>query len=112
MARQREEHVVERWSAWRNVLHTDARVIEPAHRLDDRAWTTADADRHKVIGHDGRFSGHRSQGLHRDVGPERVVKAYLQPLAADAVLELVGAPARDYAALVDHRDLCRQPVGL
>ena len=91
MAGQRKEHVVERGSAKRDVLHSDAGLVKPAHRLHDRASAPADADRHEVVGHGGRLVGHRRQRPHGDVGQERVVEAYLQPLAADAVLELVRA---------------------
>ena len=39
-------------------------------------------------------------------------RRHLQPLAADAVLELVGGALGDQRAVVDHRDRVGEPVGL
>ena len=53
-------------------------------------------------------------GKHRDraLGMLGLLEVDLQPLAADAVLELVGRALGDHVSVVDHHDPVGQPVGL
>ena len=60
----------------------------------------------------GRFLAHVGQRADRALDVRRVLEAHLEPLAADAVLELVGGALGDHVAVVDHHDPVGEAVGL
>ena len=62
--------------------------------------------------YDGRLVGHLGQRGDRALGVGLVLEADLEPLAADAVLELVGRALGDHVAVVDDDDLVGEAVGL
>ena len=49
MAGQRQEHIVERRALEADVVDADARLVEPAHRFDDRAAALLDAELHDAV---------------------------------------------------------------
>ena len=111
-AGQRQEHVVERRAAQRDVVDADARLVQAADGLDDRAAARGDGRAHAPVLRDRRLVGHRRERGHGRGGGGAVGQADLHALAAHVVLELVGGAVGDHPALVDDRDAVRQPVGL
>ena len=111
VAGEREEDVVERRAPHRDVVDAQLRLVEPAHRLHQRAAASSTGrrtERPSICG--SRRPCRRAPRPPR--APVLVREVDLEALAADAVLELVGGAVGDHAAVVDDRDAVRQPVGL
>ena len=84
VAGERDEHVVERRPAQRDVVDADARVVEPAHRLGDRARALAHRRAHDAVLEHGPLDGHLGQRRDRALGVGAGPRAlHLEPLAAD-----------------------------
>ena len=112
MPGERQEDVIERQAAQAEVVDPDARLVEPAHALDGGAraaalytlivsWSAA--------GSSSDISASAAIACSACPGSARWA---LEPLAADAVLQRVGRALGDHPAVVDHRDLVSEPVGL
>ena len=112
MAGEREEDVVERRAAHRDVVDAQLRLVEPAHRLHQRAAAVLDRQAHRAPVDLGLHVDHAAEHPGRLERHVLVREVDLEPLAADAVLELVGGAVGDHAAVVDDRDAVGQPVGL
>src|SRR5579875_2778690 len=103
MAGERQEHVVERRAAQRQVVDADPRLAEAAHRRDDRPAPLAHGDpHHPFLEHRAILAEPRQRGECR-VAVGAGLELDLEPEAADAALELIGRPLRDHRAVVDHR---------
>ena len=111
---EREEHVVERGPVDLEVLELHAGLVEPSHGLREYARAGADrhADRAALALRLPRPVGHRPERLERTIAVGGLTEDDLDALAAVAVLQLVGRALGDHAAVVDHRDLVGQVVGL
>ena len=111
MAGQRQEHVVERRSAERQIIDAEpaslrrvtASTIAPL-RSRTLSLTTSPSTR--------RFIATWSQRSHGRLDVGAVLERDLEALAADPVLELVGGALGDHRTVVDHRDRVGQAVGL
>ena len=92
----------------------DARVVEPAHRLGDRAACARGPARCTTPSSTlGALVGHRARARRSPRSASAPSSsAHLEALAADPVLELVGGALGDHAAVVDDDDLVGEPVGL
>ena len=107
MAGQRDEDVVERRPANRDVVDADARAVEAADRFGDAAAALAERQcEHSALALRA-VVGERDERFDGLVGGGAVRERHLEPLTADAVLELVGGALGDHLAVVDHGD----PVG-
>ena len=102
----------QRRAADREVVHSDSRLVEPSHGFDDAAAALADAQLDETIFGDRALVGHGRKRPYRGLNVGAVVEPDLEPLATDAVLELVGRSFGDHLAVVDHRDRVRQTVRL
>ena len=92
--------------AQREVVDADAGLVEPAHRLDDRA-ARAGAPAARTSRPVDAAAARRTSARAPATAARRrarVGEVDLEALAADAVLELVGRALGDHAAVVDHRD--------
>ena len=97
VAGEGEEDVVERGPPDAEVLDADAGVVEPAYRLHDRAGALLDRCAHRRPSMCGRLAGHRRERLGGRSASRAVGQVDLEPLAADAVLQLVGRAVGDDA---------------
>ena len=106
VAGERDEHVVERRPAQRDVLDHDSGVVEP------RTASAITPERLRMAARtvwSSSAAGPRHLGKHGD-RPLRmllVLEVDLEPLASHAVLELVGRALGDHVSVVDHHD----PIG-
>ena len=99
VAGERQEHVVERRALAAPMSSTrDAGVVEPAHRLDDRAVRRARPAAARAPS--SSTAARVAIGASAATAASRLRRRRqvdLQPLAADAVLELVGRAVGDHA---------------
>ena len=82
------------------------------HRRGDRALALADRHPQDAVDEGRALRRDRLQRRDRRLGVGLVLQRHVEPLAADLVLELVGAALGDDPAVVDHRDAVGEPVGL
>ena len=85
---------------------------EPPRGLHDRAVALGHLQRDDDAVGVRRLLAHALQRRHRGERRRLVRERDLEPLAADAALELVRGALGDHAPVVDDRDPVRQPVGL
>ncbi len=105
MAGQRDEHVVQRRAAQADVGRIDARRIEPADRVRQRARACRGGQRDGPIGAVIRAES-RARGRLRRFG-----HLHLDHRAAEPVLQLVAGPLGDEPAFMDHADPIGELVG-
>ena len=86
--------------------------VEPPHRLRDHPRALAHRHAHGAVLEHGPLVGHLGQRGDRALGVGGILEAHLEPLAADAVLELVRGALGDHVAVVDDHDPVGEAVGL
>jgi hypothetical protein len=104
-------------SGWRghphpDVVDRDPGVVEPTHRVGDRASALGDRDAHRAVLDERARAGDRGQGRHRLIAALAVAEVDLQAVPTDLRLQLVGGSLGDYEPAVDHRDPLGEPVRL
>src|SRR5688500_12548354 len=114
MAGEGEEHVVQRRAAKGDVVNGNVGLVQIAHDLNETARAAARGDgdaSHMVV--EGVLTLGRAR-QQRDRARQRgpVADDYLDPLAADLRLELIGRAAGDDLSVVDHDDLVGQLIRL
>ena len=112
VARERDEDVVERRPPDRDVVDADAGAVEPADRLGDPPRPRLSGSARIAALALRAVVGERDERLDRVVGGGAVGERHLEPLAADAVLQLVRRALGDHLAVVDHGDAVGEAVGL
>jgi hypothetical protein len=112
VAREREEHVVERRAPHRDVLDADARAVEPARGVHDGPAARLDGHPNQLTLGLRRLVGHVGERPHGRVRRRRMGQRDLHPLAADPVLQLIRCALGDHLAAIDHGDPVGEPVGL
>jgi hypothetical protein len=107
-----EEDVVEGRPAHRHVVDPDPGLVQSPHGVGDRAPALADRHAQDAVGEGGTLRRDRRQRRDRRLGVGLGFERDVEALAADLVLQLVGAALGDDPAAVDDGDAVGEAVGL
>src|SRR5687768_9959939 len=114
MAGEAEEHVVQRRAAKSDVVNGNVRLVQLSHDLNETARAISCGDRdasHVVVEGVLTLGRAREQGDRaRQLRP--LADDYLDPLAADLRLELVGRAAGNDLSVIHDDDLVRKLISL